>query len=76
MVTARQGRGYVRDLVNSKRVRPVITPYPCNYRPDPLDILKPVIAGLPIGPDASGRKDIVGPLQVLSAADWSLMHRG
>ncbi len=38
--------------------------------------LKPVIAGLPIGPDASGRKVIAGPLQVLSAADWSLMHRG
>ena len=38
--------------------------------------LKPVIAGLPIGPEASGRKVVAGPLQILSAADWSLMHRG
>ena len=52
------------------------TPIPLYYRPDPLDILKPVIAGLPIGPDASGRKVIAGPIQVLSAADWSLMHGG
>lgn len=34
--------------------------------------LKPVIAGLPIGPDGSGRKVLAGPLQVLSVADCEL----
>ena len=38
--------------------------------------LKPVIAGLAIGPDGSGRKVLAGPLQVLNVADWSLLHRG
>jgi hypothetical protein len=38
-------------------------------------LIQPLIAGIPIAPDASGQRVIAGKLQVLNTADWSLLHR-
>lgn len=35
----------------------------------------PTVLGIPIAADATGRKAISGELQILSRANWSLLHR-